>query len=236
MNSACESSQSAPLPRQPRLVLSNIYGFPPNRSTLGATAYFIVEKDAEGNPANLLVDCPPQEDSTTEFIQAQGGVRWWVLTHRDGHGTAATLQRTLQCPIVVQEQEAYLLPEVPHLHPYRQELALGDSALVIWTPGYSPGSACLYYRGHGGVLFTGRHLLPTPEGQILPLRFSKTFHWPRQLQQVRHLQERFTAESLAYLCPGANTGFLRGQRLVADAYSRLQDIDVEGLGSHDVFL
>ena len=244
-------SLSSPSTRQPRQILSNIYAFPPNRDTLGATAYFIVEKDAEGNPANLLVDTPAWDGGNQTFIAAQGGVRWWILTHRGGHGAIAPIQASLQAEILVQEQEAYLLPEIPGVQPFHRTYVLGNPGLgnpgpgnsggnqpglgqppeVLWTPGHSPGSSCLYYPRHGGVLFTGRHLLPTPQGTLQPLRFAKTFHWPRQLQQIQQLQARFTPDTLAYLCPGANTGFLRGQRLVDHTYGHLQAIAVESLRS-----
>jgi glyoxylase-like metal-dependent hydrolase (beta-lactamase superfamily II) len=229
-------SSSSTSTRQPRQLLTNVYAFPPNRETLGATAYFIVEKDAKGNPANLLVDTPAWDETNRAFLTEHGGVRWWVFTHRGGQGAVATLQTTLQAEIVVQEQEAYLLPDVPGVQPFHRECRLGEQAEVQWTPGHSPGSSCLYYRRHGGLLFTGRHLLPTPEGTIQPLRFSKTFHWPRQLEQVRRLQAAFTPETLAYLCPGANTGFLRGQRLVTNGWERLQGIDTDALRSQTLLL
>jgi hypothetical protein len=85
-------------------------------------------------------------------------------------------------------------------------------------------------------LFTGRHLLPDRDGQLKPLRFSKTFHWPRQLRQVEKLQTRFSDDTLHYACPAANTGFLRGQYVVKDAYTQLAAIDTEQLKSATALL
>jgi hypothetical protein len=34
---------------------------------------------------------------------------------------------------------------------------------------------------------------------------------------------------LAYLCPGANTGFLRGKRVISNAYEQLMDLDLDSL-------
>jgi hypothetical protein len=45
-------------------VLENIYAFPPNRDTLGGTAYFIVE-----NQANILIDAPPWNPTNQQFIE-----------------------------------------------------------------------------------------------------------------------------------------------------------------------
>jgi glyoxylase-like metal-dependent hydrolase (beta-lactamase superfamily II) len=224
-------SEPASAPRPPRPALETVYAFPPNRDTMGGTAYFVAAQDPAGQPANLLVDTPAWHPATADFIQQKGGVRWWVITHRNGMGNVAPIQAVLQCELVLQEQEAYLLPLIDNRVTYHQQMDFGDIATVLWTPGYSPGSACLYYKAHGGVLFTGRHLLPNQDGQITALRFSKTFHWPRQLRQIQRLQKDFDAETLAYLCPGANLGFLRGKTVMAEAYDQLQAIDVEALRS-----
>jgi glyoxylase-like metal-dependent hydrolase (beta-lactamase superfamily II) len=215
--------------KQPRPILEGIYAFAPNRATLGGTAYFIVEKDQKGDPANLLIDAPAHDPETLNFIKAQGGVKSWVITHRGAIGAAKALQAALTCNLIMQEQETYLLPDVPQIQGFPDQYDLGPDLEVLWTPGHSPGSACVYLARHGGVLFTGRHLLPDAQGHLQPLRFSKTFHWPRQLQSVKKLQDRFSAETLAYVCPGANTGFLRGEHIVRDAYHQLAEIDVTAL-------
>lgn len=206
-------------PKSPRVVLNSIFAFPPNRDTLGATAYFIVE-----NGGNILIDCPAWNEVNQQFLQEQGGARWLFLTHRTAMAKVAEFQRFLGCEVVVQEQEAYLLPDVTVLS-FQDSQSLGDRFLALWTPGYSPGSACLYDAAAGGVLFSGRHLLPNQEGKLSALRTGKTFHWPRQVQSVRRLVEKFSLTTLNYICPGANTGFLRGERLIDKAYERLVELN-----------
>lgn len=214
-------SQISTVTKQPRLLLHpplgdrpSIFAFPPNRDTLGGTAYLIVEA------VNILVDCPAWDDANRTFLEAQGGVDWLFITHRGGIGKAREIQQAFGCPIVIQEQEAYLLPGLT-VTPFEQTLALTPQSHAIWTSGHSPGSACLYYSQLGGVLFSGRHLLPSPQGNLLPLKTPKTFHWRRQLQNVQKLIEQFTPETLQIICPGANTGFLRGKYLVENAYEKL---------------
>ncbi len=211
----------------PRPLLDRLFAFAPNRATLGGTAYFIQATD-QGQPANILIDAPAYDPDGLAWIQKQGGVRDWVITHRGAIGQAKLLQAALGCKVWIQEQEAYLLPDVSQVHPFQYKAEIAEVE-VMWTPGHSPGSACVYWSKHGGVLFTGRHLLPDQTGNLRPLRFSKTFHWPRQLQQVKALQSRFTADTLAYICPAANTGFLRRTGMIADAYTHLQAIAVEPL-------
>ena len=226
MNSSATSTTP---PKTPRMVFDSIFAFPPNRHTLGATAYFILENDLPDQANNILIDCPAWEESTQQFIQDQGGVRWLFLTHRGGIGQVAEIQKALDCEVVIQEQEAYLMPRLS-VTPFQHEFVFSQTSRAFWTPGHSPGCACLHYSKYGGVLFTGRHLLPNPQGQPAPLRVSKTFHWSRQLKNVQRLLDEFNPETLSYLCPGANSGFLRGKRAIANAYEQLQQLDLDAYG------
>ncbi|WP_421659100.1 MBL fold metallo-hydrolase [Leptothermofonsia sp. ETS-13] len=214
--------------KHPHTVLDNpkeaprftIFAFPPNRDTLGGTAYFIV------NEGNVLVDCPAWNETNRAFLEMQGGVRFLFLTHRGAIGKVREIQRTFDCEVLIQEQEAYLLPELT-ITRFGQEFELTPDLHAIWTPGHSPGSSCLYYRQFGGVLFTGRHLLPDPQGKLLPIRTAKTFHWRRQLQSVQRLIERFTPETLQWICPGGNIGFLRGKYAIEQAYQVLAQLELK---------
>ena len=219
------SPQSSPSNRRPaalkspRPILDTIFAFPPNRDTLGGTAYLIVE-----NAANVLIDCPAWNETNEKFLREKGGVSCLFLTHRGGISKAREIQDSMGCKILIQEQEAYLLPGLDTT-PFQYEFILTPSCCGIWTPGHSPGACCLYYNKLGGVLFSGRHLLPNPQGELMPLRTSKTFHWPRQLRSVQSLRDRFTSTTLQYICPGANTGFLRGKGVIDQAYQRLSALE-----------
>ncbi len=213
----------SPAPKKlPRLVLSQdglgqapaIYAFPPNRATLGGTAYLIVGE------VNILVDCPAWHKTNQEFIQTQGGIEFLFITHRGAIAQAKELQQCFGCQIVVQEQEAYLLPGL-QLSPFQRDMDLSNDSQAIWTPGYSPGSACLYYKPLQGVLFSGRHLLPRADGQLALIRQATTFHWPRQQRSLQQLVQRFSPSTLEIICPGANTGFLRGRSCIQSAYAQL---------------
>ncbi len=232
--------------KEPRSVLESIWAFPPNRETFGGTAYLIVETSqnishnvsqsiAQIPTGNILIDCPSWGEQTQTFLEQNGGVAWLVLTHRQGMSSAAvSIQKQFGCQVLVQEQEAYLLPEV-EVTTFSDSIIIPPNTQVLWTPGYSPGSACVYYQP-SGVLFTGRHLLPDVSGNPQPLRMAKTFHWPRQLKQVQQILERFDDASLQYLCPGANTGFLRQQRFIDHAYAKLQQLDFATLRQADVWV
>ncbi|NJM70187.1 MAG: MBL fold metallo-hydrolase [Scytonema sp. RU_4_4] len=202
---------------------NTIFAFPPNRDTLGGTAYFIV-----GNEGNILIDCPASDQINQDFLRSHGGVRHLFLTHRGAIGKTAEIQKTFSCEVLIQEQEAYLLPGLT-VTTFSIEFSLNSTAQLIWTPGHSPGSSCLYYQQRGGVLFSGRHILPNQYSEPMPLRTAKTFHWFRQIKSVKLLLERFTPETLQYICPGANTGFLRRKRVIDNAYERLASLDLTAL-------
>jgi glyoxylase-like metal-dependent hydrolase (beta-lactamase superfamily II) len=199
-------SIKSPPAKLPTEILPGIFAFPPNRDTLGGTAYLIVT-----NSGNLLVDSPAWNDTNRQFIVDLGGINWLVITHRGGIGQAEKIATASDCEVIIHEQEAYLLPGLK-VTTFQFEFDINDSIHAIWTPGHSPGSICLYYAGAGGVLFTGRHLLPDSLGAAVPLRSAKTFHWPRQLRSVEAIWQQFPAQQpLAHICPGANAGLLRGR-------------------------
>ncbi|WP_448381529.1 MBL fold metallo-hydrolase [Gloeomargarita sp.] len=187
--------------------MDGIFAFPPQRHTLGGTSYFIVG-EALGLSGNLLIDCP--DSAFQPWCQAQGGIQYLLLTHRDGADRIPQWQATFGCPVVTQQQEAYLYPGV-WVRPFAQTLTVVPDVTMIWTPGYSPGSSCIYLDRLGGVLFTGRHLLPNPQGELSLIRTRTTFHWPRQQRSMVWLQTWLGERPVQYFCPGANTGFLRGR-------------------------
>ena len=172
---------------------------------------------------NCLVDCPPWTEETRQFLHDRGGVRWLVITHRDAIATlkiVREIQAEFKCQVIIQEQEAYLLPSLD-LVTFHQERAIAPHLHLLWTPGYSPGSSCLHLQRYGGVLFSGRHLLPTPQGQLRPHKQPKTFHWIRQHRSLEMLRSRFTTDTLNYCCPGASIGFLRGKKRIDQAYAHI---------------
>ncbi len=218
------TSHNSRINKPPRSILSGIFAFAPHKDTLGGTAYFIVNKSG-----NVLIDCPAWNEINQQFLIANGGVKWLILTHRYGISQHVDrIKTTYQCEVVIQEQEAYLLPETK-VTSFRENFSLDNALELIWTPGYSPGSSCLYWQEHNGVLFSGRHLLPKANGDITPLRTAKTFHWLRQLNSVRSLLDRFNEKTLKYICPGANTGFLRGKGYLDRAYQKLSALDLSAL-------
>ena len=157
------------------------------------------------------------------------------MTHRGGLAQVNAFQAEFDAQVLIQEQEAYLLPSVA-TDTFHRDLTLSPTSRVFWSAGHSPGSSCLYHAQYGGVLFTGRHLLHIKGGAPSPLRLSKTFHWPRQLRHAQQLLTDFSPETLSAICPGANTGFLRGEKKIENAYAQLQKIDWSALANIEAVL
>lgn len=190
--------------------ISGVSAFRPNRESLGGTAYLVEHPDG-----NILIDCPAPE-YLSELSQP---VRWLIVTHRLAIGTPAAsrgslaqAQAQLDCEIIIHEQEAYLAPQVT-ITTWQDDQQLLPDVGLIWTPGHSPGSCCVHLDRDGGVLFSGRHIIPDRDGTPTPQRQTKTFHWRRQLQSCQKLLDTLPAP--AWLCPGANTGYLRGKVAIA---------------------
>jgi len=239
--------------KTPQAVFDTVFAFPPNRETLGGTAYLILEtaeaseasktdsvsknepSNANRPNANILVDCPAFNDANRDFIAEKGGISTLFITHRGGMADVPKFQAAFGAQVVIQEQEAYLLPTVD-TETFERDRILSPTSRVFWNSGHSPGSASLYHKPHGGILFTGRHLLPNRSGDPRPLRQSKTFHWPRQLRSAKQLLADFTPENLSYICPGASTGFLRGDKKIESAYERLKTTSWNELATAEVKL
>jgi len=207
----------APEPgRPPQAVAPGLWLFAPNRDTQGGSAWLL-----EGHQQDLLIDCPALSEANLLFLGDRvraGRSGWIVLTGREGHGRCRRLQERLGWPVVVQEQEAYLLPGVDPLHTFAQEWQLGPGLQLLWTPGPGPGSSVLHVAAGaaaaGDGLFCGRLLVPVAPGLLAPLRSRRTFHWSRQLRSLEWLRQRLPAGSPGWIASGAALGALRGGRLV----------------------
>jgi len=209
--------------RPPTAVQPGLWLFAPNRDTQGGSAWLL-----ETAEFDLLIDCPALSQANLTFLaererRAPEAGRM-VLTGRDGHGRCRRLQERLGWPVVVQEQEAYLLPGVDPLITFAGEGEIAPGLRLLWTPGPSPGACVLHALGEGPAadgLFCGRLLVPVGPGALAPLRRRSTFHWPRQLASLERLIRWLPPESPGWIASGAGLGALRGGRIVTGAAALL---------------
>jgi glyoxylase-like metal-dependent hydrolase (beta-lactamase superfamily II) len=208
-------------------VRSDLWLFAPNRDNQGGSAWFLEHSDRD-----LLIDVPALTQANLAFLQHRSRPGQIVLTGRDGHGRCRALQEALGWPVLVQEQEAFLLPGVKALETFGFEHALAPGLRLLWTPGPSPGACVLHAFGadaggadDGGGLFCGRLLVPVAPGRLEPRRSRRTFHWPRQIASLRALRAWLPAGTPGWIASGAGLGALRGESLVGSGEALLADLE-----------
>ena len=214
--------------RAPRPVRSDLWLFAPNRDNQGGSAWFLEHSDRD-----LLIDVPALTEANLAFLQQRPRPGLIVLTGRDGHGRCRALQEALGWPVLVQEQEAYLLPGVMALETFGREHALTPGLRLLWTPGPSPGACVLHAldrdrsggSGRGGDLFCGRLLVPVAPGRLEPRRSRRCFHWPRQIASLQALRAWLPADAPDWIASGAGLGALRGETLVGPGETLLDDLE-----------
>ena len=216
--------------RPPQPVRPGLWLFAPNRDTQGGSAWLYEAADLD-----VLVDVPALGEATLTWLRerAQRRPGWIVLTGRHGHGRCRALQAEVDWPVLVQEQESYLLPGVPDLHRFGETHSLAPGLELLWTPGPSPGSCVLHATGGsaGDGLFCGRLLVPLGPGRLGPLRRPGTFHWPRQLHSIERLRQWLPAGSPDWIATGAGLGALRGEKLLGGGADQLARLELTALAA-----
>ena len=135
MTSALESG------RPPQQILDNLWLFPPNRDCRGGSSWWL-----DVVPEPVLIDCPPLTEGTLQALHDLASDRpaRILLTSREGHGRLRRLQERLGWPVLVQEQEAYLLPGVHPLETFVDSHITASGLRLLWTPGPTPGSCVVH--------------------------------------------------------------------------------------------
>ncbi len=233
--------------RPPQSVQAGLWLFAPNRDTQGGSSWL-----CEVGDGDLLIDVPAFTRANLEMLQQRCRQRsgWIVLTGRDGHGRCRRWQEALGWPVLVQEQEAYLLPGVALLTSFADRFELLKGVRLLWTPGPSPGSCVVHVHldGPGATagsgaepagtadssadgapldgLFCGRLLVPLAPQRLAPLRRRSCFHWSRQLRSVEQLRQWLPSGCPDWIASGAGLGALQGEKLVRSGAAQLAGLDL----------
>lgn len=221
--------------RPPAEVLPGLWLFAPNRDTQGGSAWWV-----ETATLALLIDCPALSEANLSFLKARTARRGAagnlpepriVLTSRLGHGRCRRWQEALGWHVLVQEQEAYLLPGVERLETFADDHRIAGEGRLLWTPGPTPGASVLHICQRFGMdgLFCGRLLIPVGPGRLEPLISRQTFHAPRLLQSVERLRSWLPSGSPQWIASGAGLGALRGDKLVFKGATMLAGLDLTRL-------
>ena len=196
----------------PRAIREGLWVFPPNQQANGSTSWWL-----DCDPEPLLIDCPSFSEETLKGLKklARGRSALIILTNRDAHGQIREFQEELGWPVLLQEQEAYLLPSVSELKTFEDKVSTKSGINLLWTPGPSPGSCIALAQGPWNVIFCGRLLIPVGFNQLAGIKHPRTFHWPRHLQSLEKVRKWIPSDARPGLASGANLSLL-GSRLIVD--------------------
>ena len=205
--------------RPPRADGEALWRFEPNREQQGRSAWLLQSREGA-----VLVDTPAITQANLVALNAHDPGQI-VLTHRGGHGRIRQLLEHLDWRVWIQEQEAYLLPDVSTTT-FSAIARIGSHLTLHWTPGPTPGSCCLHWQeGSRDVLFCGALLQSGRDGRAVPVRTAHTFHWGRQIRSLERLRQHLGPGQPGEIACG--TGF--GHRLVACGAEVLANLDPDTL-------
>ncbi len=189
----------------PKEVRPGLWAFPPVKGSNNCQAWWL-----GCLPEPVLIDCPPVTEENILLLEKLSSKRLTrvILTNRESHGQIRKLQFCLDWPVLIQEQEAYLLPKLNSLGTFKEEHITASGMRLLWTPGPTPGSCVVYAPQPWNVLFCGRLLIPRKIDELVSLRNKKTFHWTRQQKSLDKLRQWIPSESRPELASGVRAGRL----------------------------
>jgi glyoxylase-like metal-dependent hydrolase (beta-lactamase superfamily II)/ferredoxin len=152
-----------------------------SRRARGAAAWLIHRADG-----NVLVDVPRYARPLLRRIDAMGGVRWIVLTHRGGAGEHAAWARHYGAARVIHRDE------LDESTAEAEQILTGPTRLaedleVLPVPGHTAGSIALLWRSE--VLLAGAHLAADEAGRLCAPRAQEAWDARRQRDSIAALRD-----------------------------------------------
>jgi glyoxylase-like metal-dependent hydrolase (beta-lactamase superfamily II)/ferredoxin len=178
----------------PELIADDVYycGYAAE-SSFGASSYLLRRPDG-----NVLIDSPRAARPLLKRIEALGGVRLMILTHRDDTADHAAFHRAFGCERIIHESDVDAGTEVAErkLRGY-DPVHLGADLTVLPVPGHTPGSVGLLAGGR--YFFSGDHLWY--ESLLRRLHASRSVCWYSWPAQIRSM-ERLAGFDFEWIFPG----------------------------------
>ena len=155
-----------------------------SESSFGAWSYLITRPENEGG--NVLIDSPRYASQLLKRIEAMGGVKRMLLTHKDDVADHELFRKRFDCERVMHADDGAARLGVEHVIRGTEPAQLDDDLLVIPTPGHTRGHVVFLYRNK--FLFTGDHLAWSPNRQTLTaFRSVAWYSWPEQIRSMEKL-------------------------------------------------
>ncbi len=176
-----------------------------------ANAYLVTGDRNSNGSINTLVDVGGDPDIISKInnIPADGArkrISQVVLTH-DHYDHICMLEkiRELYSPIVC--AYSHHIPGVDRVLSDGDILHCGDrDFIVIWAPGHSPDSICLYCPANG-TLFTGDNHLHTNAGD------------PKYFKKYHEVKKYIASLDVSVICPGHGPSIVTEARRLSNAVS-----------------
>ncbi|MFN7143436.1 MAG: MBL fold metallo-hydrolase [Myxococcota bacterium] len=151
----------------------------------GASAWLVVRPDG-----NVLIDSPRAAAPLMKRVEALGGVRWMVLTHRDDVADHAIWARRFGCERIIHRADGSAVPGAERFVDGDDPVALAPDLTLIPLPGHTRGSMGLLFRDE--VLFSGDHLWGRRDGDpgagLAAGRGVCWYDWPTQIRSMERLR------------------------------------------------
>lgn len=152
-----------------------------SEASFGASSYLLVRPDG-----NVLVDSPRAARPLLDRLEALGGVRTMILTHRDDVADHEAIHRAFGCDRVIHEGDVDPGTEGAEIKIRGDDpVLLAPDLLVIPVPGHTRGSVALLAGRR--YLFSGDHLWY--EGLTSRLQASSSVCWYSWREQIRSMQK-----------------------------------------------
>ncbi len=155
-----------------------------SESSFGAWAYLVRRPEADGG--NILVDSPRYTAPLVRAIEAMGGVRLMLLSHRDDIADHAKWAAHFDCLRVMHEADGARRLGIERVLEGGAAVVLGPELLAIPTPGHTRGHVCYLYQQK--FLFTGDHLAWSPERRtLIAFHHACWYSWHEQTRSMARL-------------------------------------------------
>lgn len=158
------------------------------RHSFGATSWLVPRPDG-----NLMIDAPRWVPRLAERIEAMGGVKHILLTHRDDVADHDRYAERFGARVWIHEDDRDAAPDAAT---FREDFVVAPGVRAIVVPGHTEGSAM--FLVDDTWLFTGDSLEWTPDA----LNAFEDFTWFSWAEQKKSLARLAEVARFEWVLPG----------------------------------
>jgi glyoxylase-like metal-dependent hydrolase (beta-lactamase superfamily II) len=134
----------------------------------------------------VLIDSPRFATQLNKSIDALGGVRQMLLTHKDDVADHELFRERFGCERTMHADDGAARLKVERIISGVEPVQLDRDLLAIPTPGHTRGHMVFLYRNQ--FLFTGDHLAGAAKRNALTaFRSVAWYSWPEQIRSMEKL-------------------------------------------------